>query len=105
MVTANEELNALGHASSSSDIQMPEQEVANSQDQEDYPTLLKVRKLIKDRQQYYDSVDSISLKDNDLNVFSAEAQIEINRTVKFHLQEIDTLIAKAIEQVKETFNG
>ncbi len=100
----SDELGALGYVSSAPDILdslLPD--APNPQDESDISTLLQVSKLIKERKHYYlNSINSLTLNDP---VFTVEQQLEVNKKVAFHLQEIEGMIDNTVRKVREKING
>lgn len=103
MNNSNDELGALGYNSSAPDL--VEQDVATPHEQAEVPTLVALRKLHQDRKKYFRSVEAVSLDPKDLSVFSAEAQIAINKKVIFHIQELESLENAVINKVKKEDYG
>lgn len=71
----------------------------NPKDLENLDTLDHVRRLLANRKEYYQSVDSLSLEDK---TFTVEEQLAINKRVLFHIQELEGLVEGTIKRVKET---
>lgn len=102
--SGNDELNALGYESSAPDfVNAPAAEVSQ-EDVAEVTTIVSVKRLLQNRQAYYQSINSIDLKPETLKVFSAEQQIAINKKVNFHLQELQSLVDSTITKVKESLN-
>lgn len=98
-----DELNLLGYTSSAADFDLTvELDMPTPQDEADLPALVLAQKLIRNRQEYYESVASLDLADE---VFSVEQQLAINKKMVFHLQELDSQLDRAITKVKEKLNG
>ena len=95
----NNSTDELGYSSSAPDL--VQQDVATPHEQAEIPTLTRLKALHENRKAYFLSVESISLDPKDLEVFSAEAQIAINKKVVFHIQELEALEQSTITKVKE----
>ena len=82
----------------------PEEPVSGGliKDENELGTLEKAEALIANRIAYYQAIDSIDLEDKN---FDSDVQIAINKKVLFHLQELNLLITKGINDVKEHQNG
>lgn len=99
MTKGNDELGALGYVSSAPDFNLKPVVDTNPKDLENLDTLDHVRRLLANRKEYYQSVDSLSLEDK---TFTVEEQLAINKRVLFHIQELEGLVEGTIKRVKET---
>lgn len=90
----------LDYTSSSPDFATRAPE--SHEDEADLSALVRVSKLLANRQAYYQSVDSLSLEDKNLTV---EQQLAVNKQVLFHIQELEGLVEGAINNVKEQQRG
>ena len=95
----NEEIQ-LGYISSAS--MLVETETVKAEDEADITTLERVLALLRDRQAYYQTIDSLSLADE---VLTVTEQLAVNKKVLFHLQELQGLLIATITKVKEKQNG
>ena len=94
----NEELGTLQYVSSAPDFDLAPSVEVKPEDVADLTTLERVKKLIRDRQAYYSSIQSLAIADES---FSVEQQLAINKKVSFHLQELEMLIDRTIKEVRE----
>lgn len=67
-------------------------------DEAELSTLEAAFKLLEDRKAFYESVSSLNLTDS---VFRVEQQLAVNKKVLFHIQELETLLASTINNIRE----
>jgi len=71
------------------------------QDEADISTLVEILALVRNRQEYFQTIASLSLEDA---TFTVEQQLAINGKVLFHLQELESKLNSSITKVKEKNN-
>lgn len=99
----NPELNDVGYVPSSPSL--VQQDKPNPMDEAEISTLDEILALLANRKAYYDSTSSLSLDAAMLQVFSVNQQLAINKKVVFHIQELETKLASAINKVREKQSG
>lgn len=96
----NNQDEVLGYTSTASMFDAIEDTpVVNSRDEVDEPTLLRVEKVLKEREGYYaNSVAALNLEDK---IFTIEQQLAVNQMMVANIQSLLIMVQHAINNVKE----
>lgn len=99
-ITGNDELNALGYASSAPDFaNLAPASQTKPQDEADLPALQVLSRVLANRRAKYESVHALEFGD-----ITVENQMIINKKLVFHIQELENLVNTTIQRVKERLN-
>lgn len=95
------ELSDLGYVSSAP-LLVDDEDETPLHDEANLATLGEVLKLIRSRRRFYQTIDSLT---DDKDGLALRSQLAVNKRMLIHLQELEGMVMKAINKVKERQDG